>query len=162
MVVVILFVYTLCLYWFFHVASCTGSMKHRSVKHFGYEFLYGSNSIDKNKPLKEKIPSICDDLINRMKRQSIIDFIPDQLTINQYEPGQGEIGKSCLQMLYSPANTYLFKVVIAILEKGVKYVQSKQQNTPERRHWRRSFVFIVYFGHMSHLFLVFQLLTLNK
>lgn len=96
MIVVILFVYTLCLYWFFHVTGCTGSMKHRSVKHFGYEFLYGSNNIDKNKPLKEKIPSICDDLINRMKRQSIIDFIPDQLTINQYEPGQGEMGKSCL------------------------------------------------------------------
>lgn len=119
MIVVILFVYTLCLYWFFHVASCTGSMKHRSVKHFGYEFLYGSNSIDKNKPLKEKIPSICDDLINRMKRQSIIDFIPDQLTINQYEPGQGEMGKSCLQMLYSPANTYLFKVVILTCSKSV-------------------------------------------
>ena len=71
-------------------------MKHRSVKHFGYEFLYGSNNINKDKPLKEKIPSICDDLINRMKRQGTIDFIPDQLTVNQYEPGQGEFGRNCL------------------------------------------------------------------
>ena len=34
--------------------------------------------------------------------------------------------------------------------------------TPERRHWRRSGVFIVNFKHMSHLFLEFLLLTLNK
>ena len=33
--------------------------------------------------------------------------------------------------------------------------------TPERRHWRRS-VFIVNFEHISHHFLVFLLLTLNK
>ena len=29
------------------------------------------------------------------------------------------------------------------------------------RHWRRSGVFIVNFEHISHLFLVFLLLTLN-
>ena len=39
---------------------------------------------------------------------------------------------------------------------------SKQTiKTPERRHWRRSGVFIVKFEHISHLFLVFLLLTLN-
>ncbi|KAK7083445.1 Alkylated DNA repair protein alkB 8 [Halocaridina rubra] len=25
-------------------------LKHRQVRHFGYEFQYGSNSVDKNKP----------------------------------------------------------------------------------------------------------------
>ena len=34
--------------------------------------------------------------------------------------------------------------------------------TPERRNLRRSGVFIVDFEHISHLFLMFQLLTLNK
>ena len=34
--------------------------------------------------------------------------------------------------------------------------------TPERRHWRRSVVFIVNFEHISYLVLVFLLLTLNK
>ena len=34
--------------------------------------------------------------------------------------------------------------------------------TPERRYWRRSGVIIVNFEHISHLFLVFLLLTLNK
>ena len=33
--------------------------------------------------------------------------------------------------------------------------------TPERRHWRRSGVFIVNFEHISHLILMFLLLTLN-
>ena len=33
--------------------------------------------------------------------------------------------------------------------------------TPERREWRRSRIFIVNFEHISHLVLVFLLLTLN-
>ena len=33
--------------------------------------------------------------------------------------------------------------------------------TPGRRHWRRSGVFIVNFERISHLVLVFLLLTLN-
>ena len=34
--------------------------------------------------------------------------------------------------------------------------------TPKRRQWRRSGVFIVTFRNISHLVLVFLLLTLNK
>ena len=34
--------------------------------------------------------------------------------------------------------------------------------TPERRQWRGSGIFIVNFEHISHLFLEFLLLTLNK
>ena len=34
--------------------------------------------------------------------------------------------------------------------------------TPERRQWHRSGVFIVNFEHISHLVLVFLLLTLSK
>ena len=33
---------------------------------------------------------------------------------------------------------------------------------PERRHWRRSGIFIVNFEHISHLVLMFLLLTLNR
>ena len=33
---------------------------------------------------------------------------------------------------------------------------------PERRHWRSSGVSIVNFEHISYIFLVFPLLTLNK
>ena len=48
------------------------------------------------------------------------------------------------------------KSTVETLEQGVKYVQRSQ-----RRWWRRSGVFIVNFGHISHLALVFLLLTLN-
>ena len=44
-----------------------------------------------------------------------------------------------------PANIYLLTI-----------------KTPERRYWRRSGVFIVKFGHISHLFLVFLLLIVKK
>ena len=46
-------------------------------------------------------------------------------------------------------------------EKGMKYVQSKQQ-TPEQRKWHYAGVFMVNFEHISHLFLESLLLTLNK
>ena len=45
------------------------------------------------------------------------------------------------------------KLIIETLEEGVKYVQLC--------HWRRSSIFIVNFEHISHLVLVFLLLTLN-
>ena len=51
---------------------------------------------------------------------------------------------------YYPANFYLFKI--------------NERNTEKRcewRRWRRSDVFIVFFKHISNLFLVFLLLTLN-
>lgn len=60
------------------------AMKHRKVKHYGFEFRYDINNVDKDKPLEQKIPSECDFLWGRLA-----DFIPDQLTINHYSPGQG-------------------------------------------------------------------------
>jgi len=69
--------------------ACHGTMKHRSVTHYGYEFLYGSNNIDKSNPLKNKIPSVCDTMIEKMVNDGLMLNRPDQLTVNQYEPGQG-------------------------------------------------------------------------
>ena len=64
-------------------------MKNRTVKHFGYEFIYGSNNVDRSKPLKQKIPSVCDQLLQKILSDKLLDFVPDQLTVNQYQPGQG-------------------------------------------------------------------------
>lgn len=67
----------------------TSNMKHRKVKHYGYEFRYDINNVDKDKPI-EKIPSECDFVFERLKSVEFLrDFIPDQLTINDYQPGQG-------------------------------------------------------------------------
>ena len=59
----------------------------------------------------------------------------------------GRHGKHLLPSQHLPA----LKLSIETLEQGVKYVL----------HWRRSGVFIVNLKHISHLVLVFLLLTLN-
>ena len=64
-------------------------MKNRRVKHYGYEFRYGTNDVDETKPLNEKIPTVCDRLLDKCINSGIIGVKPDQLTINFYEPGQG-------------------------------------------------------------------------
>ena len=50
------------------------------------------------------------------------------------------------------------KLTTETLEQGVKYVVKKQ----ERRHWRRSSVFIVNFEYISDFALVFLLLTSSR
>ena len=65
------------------------TLKHRKVKHYGYEFIYGQNNVDPNSPLKDGIPEVCGPLIERLYQTGYIHHIPDQLTVNCYEPGQG-------------------------------------------------------------------------
>ena len=61
-----------------------------------------------------------------------------------------------------PPGVYLFKDnngnTRAMHETGLKLTIK----APERRHWRRSGVFIVNFEQILHIVLVFPLLTLNK
>ena len=57
-----------------------------------------------------------------------------------------------------PANICLFKFNSRNTRKRCEICSKLTMKTPERRQWR----FIVNFEHISHLFLVFLLLTLNK
>lgn len=71
----------------------SSTLKHRKVKHYGYEFKYSTNNVDLSEPI-EQIPQELDFLWERLRNassenQNYIDFVPDQLTINCYEPGQG-------------------------------------------------------------------------
>ena len=61
-----------------------------------------------------------------------------------------------------PAGIYLLKVNNRNTRTRCEICSKLTINTPERRHWRRSGVFLVNFEHISHLVLVFLLLTLNK
>lgn len=65
------------------------SLKHRRVKHFGYEFHYENNNVDKDKPLPGGLPDICDSILEKWLKEGFISYKPDQLTVNQYEPGHG-------------------------------------------------------------------------
>ena len=61
----------------------------------------------------------------------------------------------------NPAGIYLFKVDNRNTRTRCEICSKLTIKTPERRQWRRSGVFIVNFEHISHLVLVFLLLTLN-
>ena len=60
-----------------------------------------------------------------------------------------------------PVNKCLLKVNNRNSRKKCEICSKSTKKTPERRHWRFSGVFIVNFEHISHLVLVFLLLTLN-
>ena len=62
----------------------------------------------------------------------------------------------------SPANIYLFKFNNRNTRKRCEMCSKLTIKTPERCHWRHSGVSIVNFERISHLFLVFLLLNLNK
>lgn len=67
-------------------------LKNRQVQHFGFEFLYGLNTVDLDQPLVDrKIPTACDGIWDFLERKhpSFKGFRPDQLTVNRYEPGHG-------------------------------------------------------------------------
>ena len=61
-----------------------------------------------------------------------------------------------------PAGNYMFKVNNRSTRTRCEICSKLIIKTPERRHWRRSSVFIVNFEHISHLVLVFLLLTLSR
>ncbi|XP_006628174.3 alkylated DNA repair protein alkB homolog 8 [Lepisosteus oculatus] len=65
------------------------ALKHRQVKHYGYEFRYDNNNVDKNKPLPGGLPMFCNEVLDRCLKENLIKVKPDQLTVNQYQPGQG-------------------------------------------------------------------------
>ncbi|CAL7935142.1 unnamed protein product [Xylocopa violacea] len=66
----------------------SSDLKHRKVKHFGYEFQYGSNTIDPEKSITP-IPENYHFLQVLLKKYHNVPYEYDQLTINRYLSGQG-------------------------------------------------------------------------
>ena len=60
---------------------------------------------------------------------------------------------------YNPAGIYLFKVNNRNNRTKCEICSELTIKTSERRHWRHFGVFIVNFDYLSHLVLVFLLLT---
>ncbi|XP_042271239.1 alkylated DNA repair protein alkB homolog 8 [Thunnus maccoyii] len=65
------------------------ALKHRRVKHYGFEFRYDNNNVDKDKPLPAGLPEECQSVLQRCVKNGHMEIMPDQLTVNQYESGQG-------------------------------------------------------------------------
>ena len=59
------------------------------------------------------------------------------------------------------AGIYLLKVNNRNTRTRCEIFSKLTKKIPERHHWHRSGIFIVNFEHISHLVLVFLLLTLN-
>lgn len=70
------------------VESTSSELKYRKVKHFGYEFKYGSNRVDPDAPITP-IPDDYKFLQTLFKQHYPVPYEYDQLTINHYLPGQG-------------------------------------------------------------------------
>ena len=65
-------------------------------------------------------------------------------------------------LLPSQQLNYMFNVSSRNTRTRCEIFSKLTVKSPGRRHWRPSGVFIVYFGHISHLFLVFVLSTLTR
>ena len=74
-------------------------LRHRYVKHYGYEFLYATSNVDPDCPLPRGLPAICRPLLKRMKEGGLVAEEPDQLTVNHYQPGAGT--KICINFATS-------------------------------------------------------------
>lgn len=60
----------------------------RRVQHYGYKYDYKARRLDKSLYLGP-LPIWLAALAERLKSSGIIDIIPDQAIVNEYEPGQG-------------------------------------------------------------------------
>ena len=72
------------------------------------------------------------------------------------------IRKTSVLCCYDPANIYLLKVKNRITKRRCELCPKLIIKIPEQHQWLCSVVFIVNFKHISHLFQVFLLLTLNE
>ncbi|TMW57169.1 hypothetical protein Poli38472_003094 [Pythium oligandrum] len=68
-------------------AHWKNTVKARQVQHYGFEFNYETRRCHEDQPLPEPMPSTLQTLIDHIP-PSIMDT-PDQITVNEYMPGQG-------------------------------------------------------------------------
>lgn len=61
------------------------SLKRRT-QHYGFVYSYSSKGLAQAAP---PIPPWCDFLVDRLLEQAVLTDRPDQMIVNEYEPGQG-------------------------------------------------------------------------
>ncbi|KAG7385058.1 Alkylated DNA repair protein alkB 8 [Phytophthora pseudosyringae] len=71
-------------------AHWANTIRARQVQHFGYEFNYDTRRCDPDEPIKEPIPEVLRPMIEKIAACGVMDGDkPDQITVNEYLPGQG-------------------------------------------------------------------------
>ena len=60
----------------------------RRVQHFGYKYDYKARSISREMKADD-LPFWIEPVVQKLLDQKLLDYRPDQLIINEYEPGQG-------------------------------------------------------------------------
>ncbi|KAG7398329.1 Alkylated DNA repair protein alkB 8 [Phytophthora boehmeriae] len=71
-------------------AFWANTIRARQVQHFGYEFNYDTRRCDPDEPMKDSIPAVLQPILEQIKKCGVMDDdMPDQITINEYLPGQG-------------------------------------------------------------------------
>lgn len=71
-------------------AVWANTIRARQVQHFGYEFNYDTRRCDPDQPMKDPIPAVLQPIVDQIAACGIMDGdTPDQITVNEYLPGQG-------------------------------------------------------------------------
>jgi alkylated DNA repair dioxygenase AlkB len=60
----------------------------RRVQHYGYKYDYKARSVDHSMYVGP-LPPFALEVAQRLLDQGLVDEVPDQLIVNEYEPGQG-------------------------------------------------------------------------
>ena len=89
-------------------------------------------------------------------------LVMDEVKRNLQILGAIQIMRNFCSDIHFPAGIYLLEVNIRDTRTRCEIYLKLVIKTVERRHWRRYSVFIVNFEHISHLVLVFLLLTLIR
>ena len=66
-------------------------LKHRQVLHYGYEFNYDTNNVDIHSPLPGGFPLLIQHLVTEVAGCEHVHNTPDQVTVNMYPPGAGNV-----------------------------------------------------------------------
>ena len=113
-------------------------LKHRRVKHHGYEFLYTTNNIDKDHPLPDGIPPIYGCVIDDIMATGHVQCRPDQLTINQYQPGQGNtVNQNSVISYYNKVFIVLYKTKLFMKMSSrelLSHVEHTMENIRTQEH----------------------------
>ena len=130
----------------------------RDVRHEGVNS--GNQILDKK--YKENIGMVSPDVGDPFK--SIIEITESISNKNEQFKTSNEEFKTDKRTFGNndPSSIYLFKVNNRITGKRCEICSKLTRKSPELRKRRRSGVFVVKLEHISHLFLVFLLFTLNK